>query len=226
MTSELDIKRLWGLAAGMCSKPGCGVDCIPHLVAGDPTIIGEMAHVIARKPSGPRGSPQGGSDSYENLILLCPNCHKTVDKAPTDTYAEEVLHAWKRQHEGEVRDRLAAPIMRSRVELATRILRLLIENHATWQQYGPDSDAAKANPVSNVAELWTLRKIAQVIPRNTAIVRLLEANAALFGPEEYAVARRFVEHAAGFEASAYERREDVPRFPDGFEEMIRRVAAE
>lgn len=68
--SEKDIKKLWGLAAGRCSYPGCDENCLPFLDYDDPTIIGEMAHVIAKKPKGPRGQSDGGSDNYENLILL------------------------------------------------------------------------------------------------------------------------------------------------------------
>ncbi len=79
--SEQDIKKLWGLAAGRCSKPGCGDDCVKFFGA-DPTIIGEMAHVIARQPKGRRGVPGGGSNSYDNLILLCPTHHTEIDKAP------------------------------------------------------------------------------------------------------------------------------------------------
>lgn len=46
--SDKDIRKLWGLAAGKCSFPSCGVDCIPFLNAENPTIIGEMAHIIAK----------------------------------------------------------------------------------------------------------------------------------------------------------------------------------
>lgn len=66
--STKDLKKLWGMAAGRCSKPGCAVECIRFLDAGDPTVIGEMAHIIANKPDGPRGQPEGGEDTYENLI--------------------------------------------------------------------------------------------------------------------------------------------------------------
>jgi hypothetical protein len=57
--SDVDIKKLWGLAAGYCSMPGCEEDCVKFLDPDDPTIIGEMAHVIAEKPKGPRGVKTG-----------------------------------------------------------------------------------------------------------------------------------------------------------------------
>ena len=60
--SAKDVKKLWGLAAGRCSRPGCAEVCIKFL-ADDPTVIGEMAHVIAKSPAGPRGVVAGGEDN-------------------------------------------------------------------------------------------------------------------------------------------------------------------
>src|SRR5215213_839921 len=107
--TEKDIKLLWGGAAGICSKPGCGEDCIKFVDVADPTLIGEMAHVIARKPKGPRGHAKGGTDHYSNLVLLCPTHHRLVDKAKPGTFSEELLLQWKADHEHSIRSRLAAP---------------------------------------------------------------------------------------------------------------------
>jgi hypothetical protein len=74
--SETDIKRLWGKAAGLCSHPECNTDCLPFLDLDDPTVVGEMAHVIARKEKGPRGRAGGGDDTYANLIY-CSARHIT-----------------------------------------------------------------------------------------------------------------------------------------------------
>lgn len=41
--------------------------------------IGEIAHIIGSSEYGPRGDgnfPEDKLDDYENLILLCPSCHK------------------------------------------------------------------------------------------------------------------------------------------------------
>ena len=82
---DKDVKTLWGLSAGRCSRPGCDEPCIRFLT-DDPTVIGEMAHVIAKSPDGPRGVSDGGSDTYQNLILLCPTHHTEVDKAAPGTF--------------------------------------------------------------------------------------------------------------------------------------------
>ena len=57
------------------------------------TLIGEMAHMVGKKPGAPRydGSMSDADrNSYENLILLCPTCHVKIDKQ-VDAYAVEKL---------------------------------------------------------------------------------------------------------------------------------------
>jgi hypothetical protein len=222
--ADKDLKMLWGLSAGICSFPGCGEDCIPFVDPKDPTILGEMAHVIAKSPNGPRGSPSGGSDSYENLILLCPTHHRLVDKAPAGKFPESTLHSWKADHEASVRARLQAPTYASRKEMAEDILRQLAINHEIWKNYGPESVVAKTNPASNVATFWTLRKLRDIIPANRRIAAALTSYRHFLSPKEYAAAAMFMEHAVGFEASTYEALDSVPRFPRAFEEMIQRAA--
>ncbi len=127
--SDTDIKKLWGLAAGRCASPGCNLDCIQFLDPKDPTVIGEMAHVIAKKPHGPRGRPAGGLDTYENLILLCPTHHRTVDKAPEGKFPEAMLHQWKKDHEARIASLLRGVKFSTKEACCDAITRLLIENH-------------------------------------------------------------------------------------------------
>ena len=164
-----DIKKLWGLAARRCSRPGCSEQCIRFLT-DDPTVIGEMAHVIARRPSGPRGIATGGDDTYENLILLCPTHHTEIDKSPEGTFPAENLFAWKEEHEMRVTKALEAPKFATRRCLAVYVQRLLLQNYTVWKTCGPESDAAESNPLSNLAYIWSLRKLGTIIPNNRCIV--------------------------------------------------------
>jgi HNH endonuclease len=101
--SERDLKVLWGRAAGRCSI------CKIQVIADKQTVsetypIGEGAHIIAEKIGGPRGDaelPESLRNSYLNLILLCPNCHTKIDKAPEDFPAER-LYQFKNNHESEM----------------------------------------------------------------------------------------------------------------------------
>ena len=83
--SNVDIKILWGRAGGRCSHPECTED-LTSLVESGNYVVGEMAHVIGNKPTARRGTPEGGEDTYDNLILLCPTHHTHIDKAPEGTY--------------------------------------------------------------------------------------------------------------------------------------------
>jgi len=97
----------------------------------------------------------------------------------------------------------------------------LQQNHSIWRLYGPESVTASTNPVSNTARVWTLRKLSTIVPNNRRIVGALEHHRHLMNSEQNRIAAEFIEHAEGFEESAYERRDSVPRFPQAFEEMIR-----
>jgi len=217
--NEKEIKKLWGLSAGRCSYPGCNEPCIRFFTGGS-TIIGEMAHVIAQSPDGPRGAPEGGADAYENLILLCPTHHTEIDKAPAGTFPPETLLNWKRQHEAQIRNAISAPAFTNLREMACQLKKLLIENHAAWSSYGPDSQAAKDNPLGNVYQIWVLRKLDTIVPNNRRINEIIRRNSSLFDADQYAKACLFIEHAEAFERNCYERIENAPQFPRQFDEVI------
>lgn len=105
--ADRDLKLLWGLAAGRCSKCRCVV--VADATEADPhAIIGEIAHIVAHGDKGPRADPtlaKADRDKYENLILLCPNDHTLVDKQDS-TYKADDLRSWKRDHELWVFERL------------------------------------------------------------------------------------------------------------------------
>jgi len=68
-----------------------------------------MAHVVARRKNGPRGSehvPNYLLDTYANLILLCPNHHRQIDDAPHDFTVTQIL-TWKEAHESWVQSTLS-----------------------------------------------------------------------------------------------------------------------
>jgi len=218
--STKDLKKLWGMAAGRCSKPGCSDECIRFLDADDPTVIGEMAHIIAKKPDGPRGQAEGGEDTYENLILLCPTHHTEIDKAPEGTFTAEEIHRWKSVHEQNVSDSFLSPKFESMPDLAKAIKRLLVQNHQVWRSAGPESAEAKANPMSNLVEVWNLRKLDTIVPNNRKIINIININSHLIDVSDLELYYEFIEHAEGFERNCYERTEGVLRFPKGFEEVV------
>ncbi|MBE8233199.1 MAG: HNH endonuclease [Endozoicomonadaceae bacterium] len=70
--------------------------------------FGEMAHIVAKSPDGPRGDayfPKENLNKYGNLILLCRNHHRRVDECYKD-YPVEKLHKMKKKHEKWVNESL------------------------------------------------------------------------------------------------------------------------
>lgn len=82
-------KRLYSESAGMC-----------NLCRNRINELNEVAHIIAYSPNGPRGNIEFDAEfinSYENLILLCPTCHKKVDDNP-DKFPVNFLINKKQEH--------------------------------------------------------------------------------------------------------------------------------
>jgi hypothetical protein len=207
------------MAAGKCSYPTCSVNCLQFLDGDNPTVVGEMAHIIARNANGPRGQSHG-HDGYSNLILLCPTHHTLVDKGPEGKFSTTTLLEWKAAHENEVAKALAAPMFRERLQLNQFARVILAENYACWRTYGPESSAAKSNPNSTAGLFWPFRKISLIVPNNRRLIQALHSNQGLFHTSEYRVACDFVEHAEGFERNCTTPTEDVPKFPQAFEGLF------
>jgi hypothetical protein len=218
--SDNTAKLLWGRAAGICSNPTCRKD-LTVLIEGNRSFnVGEMAHVIARSQDGPRGLAGGGSDEYENLLLLCPTCHRMVDKAPEGEYPAEMLLRWKADHEEAIRAYGRDVIFGTINELKSYVSRLLIENKLLWQHFGPSSEAARTDPGSNLHEVWALRKLDAIVPNNTKIVNAIESNYGLLNPEQAAAFMEFKMHASAFERHQYRRLDQYPQFPVQFSELM------
>lgn len=101
-------KILWGRSGGKCAI--CKNDLIidPTSLKDGKSVVGDEAHIIARKESFTRGDYDSLSpeerDQYPNLILLCKIHHKQIDDQPTH-FTVEKLREIKRQHEEEVKSR-------------------------------------------------------------------------------------------------------------------------
>lgn len=89
--------------------PDCRYNVIERHEDSDSfTITGEIAHIVAQEPGGPRGDHHDRSniDEYSNLLLLCEKCHKVID-TQLNAYTVERLHQIKKDHEKWVSSRLS-----------------------------------------------------------------------------------------------------------------------
>lgn len=92
-------------AGGRCEFDGCNRDVLRHHVTLTAQVFGEMAHIVAFKPRGPRGKSGKALvdiNDVQNLMVLCPQCHKLIDDNP-GKYTTKILREYKKQHEKRIR---------------------------------------------------------------------------------------------------------------------------
>jgi hypothetical protein len=177
-----------------------------------------MAHVIAWSPDGPRGTGNRqldmSVDAAENLVLLCPNCHTTVDLAPGD-FPVETLIQWREERTALIRQVAAVPKFESRAELVAAISALLLENETIHRTYGPESDLA-SDPLSTGAATWRREAARVILPNNRRILELAEANSDLLVFADRAAVAEFRVHndAFTFNQVSGEKDENAPMFPE------------
>ena len=90
------VKKLFAVSGNHCANPEC-----ENLLTKDNAVLGEICHIEAAEEDGPRYNKKSNDEyrrNYENLFLLCPNCHTTVDQNP-DPYPVTLLKSWKENHE-------------------------------------------------------------------------------------------------------------------------------
>lgn len=95
--SERTIKRLFALSGNVCAFPGCQLP----IVESSGTVTGEICHICAQSPDGPRYNPKQDAEennSFDNLLLLCRRHHKVIDSEP-DVYSVDALKEIKSIHE-------------------------------------------------------------------------------------------------------------------------------
>ena len=97
--------RLWGKAGGRCQYEGCNKPLWEDSLTKAEFNISYIAHIIADKPDGPRGdvflSGQLNSD-ISNLMLMCDEHHRLIDREDVAGHPTERLQSMKASHETRV----------------------------------------------------------------------------------------------------------------------------
>lgn len=94
------------LGGNQCAFDGCDR---PIFVHGEINLVGEIAHIKARKEGGPRFDPNQTAEenrSVDNLMAVC-KVHRNVidDENNLKIYTVERLHEMKREHEAKIERR-------------------------------------------------------------------------------------------------------------------------
>jgi hypothetical protein len=92
-------KTLFALSGNVCAYDGCEEKLT------DPswtTVKADIAHICGDRPGAQRFDPSmtdAERDSFDNLILLCPNHHRMIDGLEPERHTVEMLREMKQRHE-------------------------------------------------------------------------------------------------------------------------------
>ena len=165
---------------GRCMNP----ECREELFKVDGDII-EKAHIVAFSDT--------NDNSYENLIVLCPNCHTNFDK--NTAFTEEQVRAWKEIRKKELEDFFNIEYS-SFTELKEVINPILLENQKIFNNYYNN----------NQRKLWDIFEN-KILSNNSKIRGILAKNLNLFqshSDERYSnldLIQKFLLHIDEFEAT-------------------------
>lgn len=101
-------RELWTRAAGRCQFNGCNKLLYKSPVTQESVNISEKAHIYSFAKDGPRGwGPfivnKKELNNIHNLMLMCHDCHRTIDQDKNgERYSAQLLRQWKNQHDQRV----------------------------------------------------------------------------------------------------------------------------
>lgn len=181
-----------------------------------------MAHVFAASEKGPRGAgglTKAERGAFDNLAMLCANCHTIVDKAPA-AYPDVMMIGWKRDHAEKLRALFGVIAFDSRQAAREAVEPILAQNRAIFEQYGPHIEAAE-NPESGAAERWKRKMLTRILPNNKRVLALLDANRPLLHGNERNTLEHFRQHVDDLEAFHIENlKNDAARFPSAMASVL------
>ena len=112
-------RRLYSEAMGRCMNPNCQVE----LFINDGDMI-EKAHIDPYCDT--------KNNAFENLVILCPNCHTNFDK--NHLFTEKQIREWKRIRQEE-NDRFFSKTFLTFNELKIEVVPLLLDNKSIFENY-------------------------------------------------------------------------------------------
>ena len=106
-TSDPRRISLWVRAGGRCEFPGCNDYLLDDVATGWTEVyVAEFAHIVACSDNSIRSDARLSKEekeSIDNQILLCPSCHRKIDKKKLEgEFDREKLLSYKREHEDRI----------------------------------------------------------------------------------------------------------------------------
>lgn len=206
--------KLFANSGGYCQNPNCNENLFKSFEEKE-IHIAEIAHIISVNNGARTNSKLTPEEkgNYNNLILLCPNCHTTIDKAE-DSFPEELILKWKLEHKNKLNITFGIKKYKSRDDVKKALEQFFRENKMIFDNYGPNTDE-RFNPESEIPKIW-LKKIRKfIIPNNRKIFELIQTNYALLNSFEKDIFEEFKLHINDFEAKhIFREQSNGTQFPN------------
>jgi hypothetical protein len=157
--------------------------------------FGEVAHMIAAADNGPRGdalTDEALRGSWENLILLCANCHTLIDRADEDFPIEEVRE-WKTLRLEQVAAGVGLLEFKTREEARAAIDPYLLQNRVVHTLRGPESEL-HADPLGEGARVWREDVASVIIPNHRTVLSVIDRNRELLRDSEKQLVETYRTH--------------------------------
>jgi len=118
------IKRLFSDSKGVCAL--CKTSLFPN-----GNLVGVICHIEAYSSGGARFNKnlkrEKKENLYDNLIVLCSNCHMEIDSRENNDYSTEFLQKLKRNHKTDEREDCRIDIDKNTAEVMSKNFSLSIE---------------------------------------------------------------------------------------------------
>lgn len=173
-------RRIYAESMGRCMNPECKVELFKE--NGD---IMEKAHIIPYCDT--------KDNSFENLIILCPNCHTNFDK--NSAFSADDVNKWKEMRKDEF-DSFFSEKYDSFEDLKNSVVPLLLDNKFIFENYY----------LEDTRDLWDIFE-GKILSNNRILRNILNRNSKLIqnhSNENYsnlAVVQKFILHIDEFEAT-------------------------
>lgn len=173
-------RKIYAESMGRCMNPECKVELFKE--GGD---IMEKAHIIPYCDT--------KDNSFENLIILCPNCHTNFDK--NNAFSADEVKKWKEMRKDEF-ETFFSKEYDNFEDLKREIVPLLLQNQAIFENYY----------LKGEKKLWDKFE-GKILSNNGSIRCILEKNTKLI--QDYreqslsnlAIVQNFFLHIDEFEAT-------------------------
>ncbi|RVT75321.1 SAVED domain-containing protein [Flavobacterium sufflavum] len=98
-------RKLWVKSGGRCQYDGCNIPLWKDSLMQKDLNKSYISHIIAAKEDGPRGDAKLSKKleiDFNNLLLLCDECHRRIDKSEVEIHTVATLQEMKKKQERNI----------------------------------------------------------------------------------------------------------------------------